>query len=164
MIESMDDSQAPLNDAQVAAGARPGESWEQARERLRVKAHSTSALNGIEWQRFMHMVDDIQRMCIKSLHDTRGSAAGLLLIQIQQMFEYCSAIADGLQVELLPQVLLRYGLFDEAYAQLSRLNPEEAKWTPEIFVGLLDVLGHPAPYENLMSLEEEGCLKMVLSG
>jgi len=31
-------------------------------------------------------------------------------------------------------------------------------------IGLLDVLGHPEPYDNLQNLEEDGALKMVLWG
>lgn len=153
-----------LTDAQVQAGAKPGESWEQARERLRAAPDFQSALTGREWQRFVHLIDDIQRVCVKWLHDSKGRDAHLLLIQVRHLFEYCCALAEGRAVELLPLDQLRYGLFDEAYVLLSRLNPEGTEWLPESFVGLLDVLSHPEPYENLMSLEADGCLRMVLNG
>ncbi|MEC4242162.1 hypothetical protein [Pseudomonas sp. DSV-1] len=155
---------APLTDAEVASGARPGESWDQARERLRAAPDNQSALTGREWQRFVHLIDDIQRVCIKWLHDSKGRDAQLLLNQVQNLFEYCCALSEKRAVELVPQDQLRYGLFDEAYAVLSRLNPDETEWLPECFIGLLDVLSHPEPYENLLGLEAEGLLKMVLKG
>lgn len=34
MIDFIDDLQPPLSDAEVVAGALPGESWEQARGRM----------------------------------------------------------------------------------------------------------------------------------
>jgi hypothetical protein len=164
MNDFLDSRPAPLTDAEIAAGARPGESWEQARERLRAVPDNQSALTGREWKRFAHLIDDIQRVCIKWLHDTKGRDAQLLLNQVQNLFEYCCALSERRAVELVPLDKLRYGLFDEAYAVLSRLKPEETEWLPECFIGLLDVLGHPEPYENLLSLDAEGLLKMVLNG
>lgn len=155
---------APLTDAEVAAGARPGESWEQARERLRAVSDNQSTLSGPEWKRFAHLIDDIQRVCIKWLHDTKGHDAPLLLNQVKNLFEYCCALSERRAVDLVPLDKLRYGLFNEAYAVLSRLNPDETEWLPECFIGLLDVLSHPEPYENLLGLEAEGLLKMVLNG
>ncbi|OPB02765.1 hypothetical protein BFW91_26390 [Pseudomonas fluorescens] len=112
----------------------------------------------------MHLIDDIQRVCIKWLHDSKGRDAQLLLNQVRNLFEYCCALSEKRAVELVPLDQLRYGLFDEAYAVLSRLKPDETDWQPECFIGLLDVLSHPEPYENLLSLESEGILKVVLNG
>ena len=156
--------QAPLTDAEVSAGARPGESWDQARERLRVAPAKQSALSVREWQRFVNLIDDIQRVCVKWLHDSKGRDADLLLNRVQHLFEYCCALSERRSVDLVPLDQLRYGLFDEAYVALSRLNPEETEWLPECFIGLLDVLNHPEPYDYLLSLEADGCLKMVLNG
>lgn len=163
---SMNDQLTALTDAQVTAGARPGESWSQARERLQSELNQphNSPLSVQEWTRFIAMIDDIQRMCIKAVLDSRGLDAQRLLIQVQHLFEYCCACAAGRQVELLPQVKMKYSLFDETYVQLSRLAPTEAEWTPDLFVGLMDVLGHPEPYEHVVSLTEDGALQMVLAG
>ena len=157
-------SPAPLTDAEVAAAALPGESWEQARERLRATPDNKSALSGREWQRFVYLIDDIQRVCIKWLHDSKGRDAKLLLNQVQNLFEYCCALSENRAVVLVPLDQLRYGLFDETYGLLSRLNPDETEWLPECFIGLLDVLSHPEPYDYLLSLEADGSLKIILRG
>lgn len=154
----------PLTDAEVAAAARPGESWEQARERLRAAPDNQSALSGREWERFVCLIDDIQRICIKWLHDSKGRDTKLLLNQLQSLHEYCCALSERRGVDLVPLDQMRYGLFDEAYGVLSRLNPDETEWLPGCFIGLLDVLSHPEPYDYLLSLEADGCLKIVLNG
>lgn len=153
----------PLTDAQIRAGARPGESWEQARRRL-TEAPARSGLSGFEWQRFVDLVDAIRQHCIQWLHDGRGRDVELLRAQVQHLFEYCCALEDGRAVELLPVERIRDGLFDEAYLLLSRLYPEEAEGLPQCFIGLLDVVSHPEPYENLLNLEDDGTLRMVLNG
>lgn len=164
MGPSIGHSPAQLTDDKVASAARPGESWEQARERLRAAADNQSALSGREWQRFVYLIDDIQRVSIKWLHDSKGRDAKLLLNQVQNLFEYCCALSENRAVELVPLDQLRYGLFEEAYGVLSSLNSDETEWLPECFIGLLDVLSHPEPYDYLLSLEADGCLKMVLNG
>ena len=164
MDPSFGHSPAQLTDDKVASAARPGESWEQARERLRAAPDDQSALSGREWQRFVYLIDDIQRVCIKWLHDSKGRDAKLLLNQVQNLFEYCCALSENRAVELVPLDQLRYGLFEEAYGVLSSLNSDETEWLPECFIGLLDVLSHPEPYDYLLSLEADGCLKMVLNG
>lgn len=158
---------ATLTDAQIRAGARPGESWEQARRRLTdaaAAAQYRSGLSALEWQRFVDLIGAIREHCIQWLHTSRGRDADLVRTQVQHLFEYCCALEDGRAVELLPAEQMRNGNFDEAYLLLSRLYPEEADGLAQCFIGLLDVVSHPEPYENLLNLEEEGTLRMVLNG
>jgi len=166
MIHPIDPSQ-PLTDAQIQAGARPGESWEQARTRLTQATAAeqySSGLSALEWQRFVDLIDAIQQLCIQWLHDSKGRDAWLLRAQVQHLFEYCCALVERRAVELLPEDRLRHGLFDEAYLLLSRVHPNEVEGLPQCFIGLLDVVGHPDPYDNLLSLEADGTLRMVLNG
>lgn len=167
MIDFIDDSPPPLTPAQVAAGSLPGESWEQARERLerqRNKAANKSALSGLEWQRLVDLIGSLQEVCIETLRDSRGESANQLRSQVLNLFEYCLALAEGRTVELIPRNGRGDGLFAEMYMLLSRLSPREADSIPDSLIGLLDVLGHPEPYDNLLNLEADGVLKMVLQG
>ncbi|TES71948.1 hypothetical protein [Pseudomonas syringae group genomosp. 3] len=161
MTNSFDHLCKKLTDAEVQAGANPGESWEAARNRL---SASKSALTAKEWTRFVHTIDDIQRLCLSQLQLSAGEDAGVLRTQVLHLHEFCCAIAEGREVLVIPAVRLRHTAFDEVYAQLSRLSSSEADWTQEIFIGLLDVLAHPDPLENLASLKSEGILRMVLNG
>ncbi|WP_219096279.1 hypothetical protein [Pseudomonas sp. UMAB-40] len=167
MNRLLGDSLPPLTDAQVEAGARPGESWDQARDRLmheRAAATNQSALSELEWKRFVDLIDDIQRVSIEWLHQSKGRNTNYLLNQVRGLFEYCCALAEGRAVELPPLDQMQYGLFDEVYVLLSKLLRSETEWLPESFIGLLDVLSHPDPYDYLLSLEADGCLRMVLKG
>ncbi|MEE5177128.1 hypothetical protein V2K54_25795 [Pseudomonas alliivorans] len=161
MTNYFDHPYVTLSDAEVQAGAIPGESWEAARKRL---SRPVSALTAHEWTRLVHTIDDIRRLCLSQLQRTAGEAAGELRTKVLHLYEFCCAIAEGRDVMVIPAVRLRHTAFDEAYAQLSRLSISEADWTPEIFIGLLDILVHPDPLENLVSLESEGILQMVLNG
>lgn len=167
MIDILDDQPLPLTDTEVSAGALPGESWEQARKRLerqRHEASNPSSLSGLEWQLLVDLTGAIQEVCLDTLRDCRGRGANALLAQALNLFEYCCALAEGRTVELIPHKGRVGGLFDEMYMLLSRLSQREAEGIPDSLIGLLDVLGHPEPYENLLELEASGVLKMVMQG
>ncbi|ELQ8317567.1 TPA: hypothetical protein L6A34_31330 [Pseudomonas aeruginosa] len=167
MIDFIDDLQPPLSDAEVVAGALPGESWEQARGRMareRYESVNQSALSGLECQRLVDLTEAILEMCIETLRHLRGESANLLMAKVLNLFEYCCALTEGRTVELIPRSGSTDGLIDEMYVLLSRLSPKEAEGISDSLIGLLDVLGHPEPYDNLLNLEEDGALKMVLRG
>lgn len=159
--------QPHLTDAEVAASALPGESWEKARERLERQRHETayqSALSGLEWQRLVDLTGAIREVCIDTLRDWCGEGANQLLAQVLNLFEYSCALAENRKVQLIPRNGRVDSLFDEMYILLSRLSPQEAEGIPDSLIGLLDILGHPEPYDNLLTLEANGVLKMVLQG
>lgn len=167
MIDILDDQPLALTDAEVASGALPGESWEQARKRLvrqRHEASNQSSLSGLEWQRLVDLTGAIQEVCLATLRDCRGLGANALLAQALNLFEYCCALAEGRTVELIPRIGRVDGLFDEMYMLLSRLSQREAEGIQDSLIGLLDVLGHPEPYENLLNLEASGVIRTVLQG
>ena len=167
MINFVDNRQPLLTDAEVAAGALPGESWEKARERLERQRHEAakqSALSGLEWQHLVDLTGAIQVVCIDTLRDLRGEGASQLLAQVLNLLQFCCALAENRTVQLIPRNGRVDGLFDEMYMLLSRLSPQEAEGIPDTLIGLLDVLGHPEPYDNLLTLEADGALKMVLQG
>lgn len=171
MIDFFDDEPITLSDSEVAAGARPGEDWEQARNRLmgerhkaRYEAYYQSSLSESENKRLFDLTQTIRDACLDALSSHRGYGANALLAQVLNVFEYCLAIYEGRMVELIhrdgsPEILL-----DELYMLLSRLNQREAKDVLDSFIGLLDILGNPEPYDTLSSLEEDGLLSMVLRG
>ncbi len=154
-----------LSDSEVAARSLPGEGWEMTRERLELQYSESAgqgALSELEWERLVDLPGEIQRHCINILR--HGREANTLFSKALNLFEYSRALADGRAVELIPREGHVDGPLDEAYMLLSRLSPQEAEGIPYSLIGLIDVLGHPEPYDNLQSLEEDGVLNMVLLG
>ncbi|MBX8556954.1 hypothetical protein K5D56_26325 [Pseudomonas cichorii] len=156
----------PLTEAQVAAGALPGESWAQARKRLEsasLAAFRHSDLSAQEWQHVVELIDALQDVCVETLHQWQGDPDRLLLATVRGLFEYCVAREDERPVSLaVHQVGYAVGFFDEIYGYCARMSPREAKGLADSLIGLRDVLGVEDPYSELLTLKARGQLRMVL--
>jgi hypothetical protein len=162
----MDDTQLPLTDALIMVGARPGESWEQARnrlERLRFKERNQGALTLQETERLIDLITQIQTVYFDALPVCSRVVIKQLLAQLLNLSEYCYALSEGRDIQLQFKTRLYAGeLFDEVYVLISRMSPQNADSVVEEFGGLIDILSDDNPSEALQYLREEGLLKMVL--
>lgn len=166
MFDRDDEQPKALTDAEVAAGARPGESWAEARTRLTRKRwadFNQGGLSADEWVRLGDMFGSIRDCCLDVLRGGTGHNVDRLVAPVLGIVEFCCALAEKRSVEVVPiERMPGHWPFDDTYSLLSRLSPREAASLDREFVGLLDILRSEDPCGYLRDLEEDGCLRMVL--